>query len=216
MSEEEAEKPSGGGAGDGGSVLKKWGPLAAIVLVAQVTVAWVLITTVFKDRAGGGEHAAEPILRETQVEEGGTKAEHTGPLPEYYSPALLKKILANPAGTNASQVVMLSVELGLTNINEKAPEEKKASGGEGEAKEDPAMAKLNPYLGKMRSVIVDLVSAKGVDEILDPEGKKALQEEIKKALNAQIMERVYVPDPEDEEAKLFTISEVIFPEFVIQ
>lgn len=217
MSDEEAEKPSGGGSGDGGSVLKKWGPLAAIVLVAQVTVAWVLITTVFKDRAGGGEHAAEPILHETQVQEGGAKAEHTGALPEYYSPPLLKKIMANPAGTDASRVVMVAVELGLIRTNPNPDEEHaEGGGGHGSDKGNPAFEPMNPYVGKMKALIIEIISSRGIDELLDPEGKKELQEEIKKKLNSQIVSKVFVPDPEKEDQKLFEISEVIFSEFVIQ
>ncbi len=217
MSEEEAEKPSGG-AGDGGSVLKKWGPLAAIVLVAQGIVAWVVITTVFKDKVGGEEHAAEPILHETQVQEGGTKTEHAGPLPEYYSPAPLKKIMANPAGTDASRVVMLSVELGLINTTgSHGEEEEKGGGGHGGGdKENPDFAPMTPYAGKMKSIIIELVSSRGVDELLDPDLRTELKDEIKKKLNSQILTKVFVPDPEKEEQKIFEISEVIFSEFVIQ
>jgi flagellar basal body-associated protein FliL len=217
MSEEEAERPSGGEAGDGGSVLKKWGPLAAIVLVAQGIVAWVVITTVFKDKVGGQEHAGEPLLTETQVQEGGNKAEHAGPLPKYYSPAPLKKIMANPAGTDASRVVMVAVELGMVDINAKHGEEEESGGGEGEGeKEDPAFAPLGPYAGKMKSIIIELVSSRGVDELLDPEARKELTEEIRKKLNTQIMAKVFVPDPEKEDQKIFEISEVIFSDFVIQ
>lgn len=216
MSEEEVEKPSGG-SGDGGSVLKKWGPLAAIVLVAQGIVAWVVITTVFKDRAGNAEHAAEPILNETLVPEGGTKPEHAGPLPEYYSPAPLKKIIANPAGTDASRVVMVAVELGMININEKHGEEEEGGGGGGEGEnENPDFAPLTPYAGKMKAIIIDMISSRGIDELLDPEGKKELQEEIKKKLNTQILSKVFVPDPEKEDQKIFEITEVIFSDFVIQ
>lgn len=218
MSEEEAEKPSGGGgSGDGGSVLKKWGPLAAIVLVVQVTVAWVLVTIIFKDRVGGGEHAAEPILNETQVQEGGTKEEHAGRLPKYFSNAVLKKIMANPAGTDASRVVMVAVELGMVRTNLKADEEEeKPAEGEGGEGGDPDFKPLTPLVGKMKAIIIEVISSKGVDDLLDPEGKKELQEEIKKKLNAQIMSKVFAPDPEKEDQKLFEISEVIFPEFVIQ
>lgn len=214
MSEEEAERPSGGG-GDGGSVLKKWGPLAAIVLVAQGIVAWVVITTVFKDKVGGEEHAAEIPLHETQIQEGGSKEEHAGELPEYYSPAALKKIMANPTGTDASRVVMVTVELGLIHTNPKPDEKKKEGGGEGE-KGNPDFEPLNAYAGKMRAMIIEMLSARGVDELLDKETRDELAEEIKKKLNTQIVSRVFVPDPENEDQKLFEISEVIFSEFVIQ
>lgn len=219
MSEEEAERPSGGGGGDGGSVLKKWGPLAAIVLVAQGIVAWVVITTVFKDKVGGEEHAAEIPLHETQIQEGGSKEEHAGELPEYYSPAPLKKIMANPTGTDASRVVMVTVELGLIRTNKKPGEEEEAeaAGGHGGAeKGNPAFEPLNAYAGKMRAMIIEMLSSRGVDELLDKETRDELAEEIKKKLNSQIVSRVFVSDPENEEQKLFEISEVIFSEFVIQ
>lgn len=216
MSEEEAEKPSGGGDGDGGSVLKKWGPLAAIVLVAQGIVAWVVITTVFKDKAGSAEHNAEPILHETQVHEGGAKTDHAGPLPEYYAPPLLKKIMANPAGTDASRVVMVAVELGLVQTNLNPDEEHEGGGGHGSDKGNPAFEPMNPYVGKMKAIIIELISSRGVDELLDKETRDELAEDIKKKLNSQIVSKVFVPDPEKEDQKLFEIVEVIFSEFVIQ
>lgn len=215
MSEEEAEKPSGGGSGDGGSVLKKWGPLAAIVLVAQGIVAFWVVTT-FNSRAGSQEHASEPVLNETQVHEGGTKTDHAGPLPEYYAPPLLKKIMANPAGTDASRVVMVAVELGLIQTNHNPDEEHAEGGGHGSDKGNPDFEPMNPYVGKMKALIIEIISSRGIDELLDPEGKKELQEEIKKKLNSQIVAKVFVPDPEKEDQKIFEIVEVIFSEFVIQ
>ncbi|MCC7264548.1 MAG: flagellar basal body-associated FliL family protein, partial [Candidatus Latescibacteria bacterium] len=197
-----------------------WGPLAAIVLVAQGIVAWVVITTVFKDKVGGEEHAAEMPLNETQVQEGGAKEEHGGELPEYYSPAPLKKIMANPAGTDASRVVMVAVELGMIRTNKKpGEEEEKAAGGEGEGEGgNPAFAPMAPYAGKMRSMIIEMLSSRGVEELLDPEGRKELKEEIKKKLNSQILAKIpeFIPDPEKEDQKIFEIAEVEFSEFVIQ
>ena len=217
MSEEEAEKPSSGGGSDGGgSVLKKWGPLAAIVLVAQVTVAWVLITTVFKDRAGSADHAPEPILSETQVQEGCNKEESSGELLEYFSPPGLKKIVANPTGTDGAQVVMLSVDLGLKNLKPLTEKKKKESGGEGGEEKDPDMDRMTPYLPKMKAMIIEIVSSKGVVELSDPETRKELQDEIKKQLNSKILSRLYVKDEEDEKKKMLTIEEVIFSDFVIQ
>lgn len=198
MAEEAAEK-----SGDGGSVLKKWGPLAAIVLIAQVTVAWVLITTVFKDKVGGKEPPEELLPGETQIEEGGSKEKHSGKLPYYLSPPQLKKITANPAGTNASRFVVVSVDLGL--IDEK--------GGD-IPPDSPDLPKLEPYVGLAKSIIIDVIRAKTVDELTTPEYVSEIQKEIREKLNSRIMARVFA-GKEDEELKL-RVEEVLFTEFIIQ
>jgi hypothetical protein len=74
---DEGEEGGGGGGdggGDGGSALKKYGPLAAIVLLAQVVLAWVVISFVFKDNVPEEEQAdlipeQSVELRSGQVEE---------------------------------------------------------------------------------------------------------------------------------------------------
>ena len=43
MADEAEEGGGGAAAGGGGGVLKKYGPLAAIVLLAQVVLAWVVL-----------------------------------------------------------------------------------------------------------------------------------------------------------------------------
>lgn len=198
-----AEEAAEGGGGDGGSVLKKWGPLAAIVLIAQVTVAWVLITTVFKDKMGGKEPAEELLPAETQVEEGGSKAQHLGKLPFYLSHASLKKITGNPAGTNASRFVVVSVDLGL--IDEK--------GGD-VAVDSPDLLSLEPYAGLAKSIILEIIRSKTVDELTTPEYEAEIKEQIKNTLNSRIMERIFKGE-NDEELRL-RVSEVQFSEFIIQ
>jgi flagellar basal body-associated protein FliL len=77
---------------------------------------------------------------------------------------------------------------------------------------------MAPYAGEMRSMIIEMLSSRGVDELLDPEGRKELKEEIKKKLNSQILAKIpeFIPDPEKEDQKIFEIAEVEFSEFVIQ
>ena len=49
MAEEAAENgnETSGDGGDGGGVLKKWGPLAGVVCLVQVVLAWVNLMTNF-------------------------------------------------------------------------------------------------------------------------------------------------------------------------
>ena len=61
MADEATEEASGGG----GSVLKKYGPLAGIVLLAQVVLAWVVITFALKDNV---PEAPQDELLPTSIE----------------------------------------------------------------------------------------------------------------------------------------------------
>ena len=77
------------------SVLRRYGPLAAAVLVAQATLAWIVIEFVFNER---GNDELEDLTPEYAIEAGEKKAEVKSRLPFYYTSTGLKRIVVNPAG----------------------------------------------------------------------------------------------------------------------
>lgn len=194
-------------AASGGSVLKKWGPLAAIVLIAQVVVAFVLIQRFFP-----GGPSAQPkedlIPPETQVSQGG-EAHEGGPLPHYYSSKEFEKMTANPAGTNGKRFVMFSVQLGLQAYEEGKNVTEEKLGKEAEK----ALAKLHQYDNKIKAVIVGIVREKTIDE-LEGDALQQVQEEIMQRVNDEVMKRAYAVT-EDNSVEI-TVSEVVFSDIIIQ
>jgi flagellar basal body-associated protein FliL len=194
-------------------VLKKWGPLAAIVLLAQVVLAWVLIMK-FKDSITIGSKPPEEELfpKENVVEQKSGAEKKVGALPTYYSPDGLKKIATNPAGTNATRFVQFDVQLGLVDqANVPLPE-----GADPAA--PPWAAELDKNLGKVKAIIVEVMRAKTIDQ-LDSEVLPEVQEEIRRKLNQQVFERVFVnpPDAKDDAKQAeMRVTEVLFTTFVIQ
>ena len=103
----EANEPSDGG------VLKKWGPLAGVVCLVQVVLAWVLIQFVLKDNVPDQrDEELIPELQEVVIHQGGDQVNRNR-LPFLYVSKELDTVTANPAGTNAERFVVLGVQLGL-------------------------------------------------------------------------------------------------------
>ena len=96
-----------------GGVLKKWGPLAGVVCLVQVVLAWVLIQFVLKDNVP--DQPGEQLIPEPQevvIHQGRDEVKRDR-LPFLYVSKELDTITANPAGTNAERFVVLGVQLGL-------------------------------------------------------------------------------------------------------
>lgn len=203
MSEEEAAEEGGGG---GGSVLKKYGPLAAIVLLAQVVLAWVVIQVTIKDNPATEAPTSELLPQEQQqapTEEGQDSEE----LPFYYKNEVLDKITANPAGTNAQRFVVVGVELGLIGNN-----------GDGEIMTteevmgDAELPKVDANLGLIKSIILDALSSKYIDQI--EAERPEIMADLKEELNRRVFNRIAWGDEDDQ--KSIRISEVIFTTLIIQ
>ncbi|MBT3342336.1 MAG: flagellar basal body-associated FliL family protein [Gemmatimonadetes bacterium] len=206
MSEEEVAEEGGGGGGSGGSVLKKYGPLAAIVLLAQVVLAWVVIQVTIKDKIETETPTGELLPQEQQqapTEEG----EDSDELPFYYKNEILDKITANPAGTNAQRFVVVGVELGLIGNN-----------GDGdvmtadEVMADPELPKVDANLGLIKSIILDALSSKYIDQI--EAERPDIVADLKEELNRRVFNRI--PWGDDDDQKSIRISDVIFTTLIIQ
>ena len=206
MADEEQEE--GGDGAAGGSVLKKYGPLAVIVLLAQVVLAWVVIQVTLKDKVGldDTEDPLIPEIEQQMVEsdDGSASTE----LPYYLKrPEVLDRITANPAGTNASRFVVIGVELGLIGKNADG-ENLKPAEIEGDA---PALLLIDSNLGKMKSIILSVLGKTYIDQFeseMDLIGDEILGE-----LNRQVFDKISW----DEDGKKFIkVSEVVFTSKIIQ
>ena len=208
MAEEAVEESAGdGGGASGGGVLKKWGPLAAIILLAQVVITWVLVQVLFKDNMP--ERPPEEALLEANV-----SAPQRGPAEEpeglpFYLPEELK-VTANPAGTNSDRFVVISVELGLVGKNEDGEDVKPADFPATFAAQVGTIAQ---YIGRVKAIILEIVRSKTMDQ-LESDNIAEVQKEIKRRLNKEVFQ--YLFDPEEDGKKDIRVSEVIFPEIIIQ
>lgn len=209
MAEEAVEESAGnGGGGSGGGVLKKWGPLVVIILLAQAVITWVLVTVLFKDNMS--ERPREESLLEANV-----AASQPGPQEEaeglpFYLPEELK-ITANPAGTNSDRFVVISVELGLVGKNEDGEDVKPADFADTFADQFGA---ISQYIGRVKAIILEIVRSKTMDQ-LESDNIAEVQKEIKRRLNKEVFDHLFV-DKEEHGEKKISVSEVIFPEIIIQ
>jgi len=207
MADEATEEAGGPG---GGSVLKKYGPLAGIVLLAQVVLAWVVITFALKDNVP--EAPQEDLMpKPTEITRGGQEEERTA-LPYYYSSSTLTSITANPAGTNAERFVMFSVQLGLVAYNsDDDPPDNDVTKTLGENAD--LLAQIGLYDLLIKSLIVEIVRLKTVDE-LDGEIIHEVRDEIRQRLNKDVFQKLFAPS--DDNPIEVEIQGVVFSDIIIQ
>ncbi|MFL2540410.1 MAG: flagellar basal body-associated FliL family protein [Candidatus Latescibacterota bacterium] len=201
----------GGGGGDGGSALKKYGPLALIVLLAQVVLAWVVIEFALKDNVP--EEGQEDLIPEQTVELlSGGQQEEKSRLPFYYTSEGLSAITANPAATNSERFVVLTVQLGLEAYNrDESPPDDDITGDLKDNTE--VLDKIKLYDQRIVSVISKTARRKTVDE-LDGEFLHEIEDEIRKRLNKEIFERLFRVD-EDHTTEVI-VTEVDISNMIIQ
>ena len=214
MAEEAAEENEAGG-GDGGSVLKKWGPLAAIVMLAQAIIAFVLIEFVLRDNVP--EQPQEQLIPENSSVEirqiQPKKEDVRARLPYIYdSPKVLRTITANPAGTNSERFVVLSVQLGLEAYNtEESPPDDDITG---DLKNNTVvLERIGEYDLKIKALITSIIRGKTVDE-LDAQFQNELEGEMRDVLNREIFDRLFKID-EENKTKV-RIVEVNISDIIIQ
>lgn len=201
---DEGEEGGGGPAGGGGGVLKKYGPLAGIVLLAQVVLAWVVITVTVGDKMGSQE-PDEPLIPEEQVSQSGGAEESTD-LPFYFTHAQLSGITANPAGTNAQRYAVLTVQLGLVGEmkGEPIPAEELAT-------DVDAYARAEKQIGLVRSIILQKLRSSYIDDLEN--NLDGILEELKDELNQRVFNKVKW---DDDGKKKIRVTEVISTALVIQ
>tara|TARA_B100000676_G_C17770647_1_gene676536 strand:- start:30 stop:671 length:642 start_codon:yes stop_codon:yes gene_type:complete len=213
MAEEAAEESVGEG-GDGGNVLKKYGPLAAIVMLAQAVIAFLIIEFVLKENMP--EEPQDPLIpqmtSETTRPSGGASDDE--PLPFLYASNDLKTITANPAGTNSERFVVLSVQLGLTAYNtEESPPDDDITDKLGENTE--VLDKIKLYDLKIKSLIMRIIRGKTVDQ-LDAQFQDELEDEIRKVVSKEIFDRLFKTGDGEENTTNVRVVEVNISDIIIQ
>ena len=197
MAEEAAEngnEEASSDNGDGG-VLKQWGPLAGVVCLVQVVLAWVLIQFVLKDNVPNQPN--EQLIPETQevvIRQSGDEGNNSNRLPFLYVHKDLDTITANPAGTNAERFVVLGVQLGLEAYDhDQNPKEDITSdlGNRAELTD-----RISEYNMKIKGTIVRIMRSKTVDE-LDAGEIDNVVDEIRTTLNSEIFDLLFMIDEEN-------------------
>lgn len=192
-------------------MLKRYGPLAAVVLLAQIGIAWLLVTTLLKSPSSP-ERADDATERQMAVEQAGVPAgEVSRRLPYYYAPEALRRIVVNPARTNASRFMSVSVELGLKSYDRsKKPPKDDVTKNLGKDKE--SLAILDKYATKMRAIIRDELSKRGIDDY-DRQELLPVQNNIRARINREVLKPAFEAD----KAKRSVVAvEMLFTELIIQ
>ena len=205
---EEDEAPAAAGGAAGGSVLKKYGPLAAIVLLAQVVLAWVVIQVTIKDDVSSDGDTGEALLSESADIMGEGEEEVSKDLPYFFPSEVLSSITFNPAGTNAERFAVIGIELGLSGVDaEGQPLKPEMIGADGGSQE-----KITQNITLIQAKILRLLRSKTIDE-LDSEMIGEVAKELRDVLNTDVFDKI----PWDEEGKMkIKVQEVEFSKIIVQ
>lgn len=196
---------------DAASMLRRYGPLAAGVLIAQVLISWILIETLLAPGPAAESETAtfERQVRGSQVAQASAAEERR--LPHYYAPEAFRRVVVNPARTNASRFMMTSLELGLKSYDRsrKPPKDDvtKNLGGDAET-----LAILDKYASKMRSIMIAELGKRGIDEF-DRQDLIPVQEAIRERINREVLRPAF---PAGKAKREVVVVEVLFTEMVIQ
>lgn len=176
--------------------LRRYGPLVGLVLIAQVIILWVFIETLssrFSDQADVSSIAESRRL------------------PHYYAPEALRRITVNPARTKGQRFLSVSAELGLKAYDRtRVPPKDDVT--RGLVKDGATLAILDKYASKMRSIIREALSRRGVDEF-DRQDLIPLQNEIRERINREVLRPAFAGDKAKRD---IVVVEVLFTELVLQ
>jgi len=197
----------------GGSTLKKWAPLAALVLAAESVVAFAIIWFFFVHNAPEKKEPESLVSKPLVTQSASSEVERTA-LPYLYASDELKGVTANPAGTNASRFVMFTIKLGLVAHDHGKSPPKDVTETLGTRQE--VLDRISTYDSLIRAIAVRTVRMKTVDQ-LDGERLEQVQEEVKELINKDIMAKLFpIPDPEGKNELEVRVQDVIFSEIIIQ
>ena len=210
---DEAEEAGGGDGGeDGGSPLKKYGPLAAIVLVAQAVLAWILIQFILNGSVP--EEEQEQLVPEQSVEVHSESRVERVSLPYYYSSPNLTNVTANPAGTNSERFVVVSLQLGLVGYNrDENPPDDITDQMILDDKKHAEVMKIKTVEQRIVSVVTKTLRLKTIDE-LEGEFIDDVEKDILDKLNKEIFSRMFAID-ENNSIEII-VTEVDISSIIIQ
>lgn len=195
------------------SAVRRFGPLAILILAAQIGIAWVLIQTLLVPkppvRSGDDAMLAQELMGvETKVTE---DEEVARDLPFYFTTEALNKIAVNPAGTEGMRFMLATLQLGIKAYDR----DKKPPGDDLTATlaEEPELIKmLEQYGGIMRSIATESFSKQPL-EVFEQRQLAPLQEEIRDRINREVLRPAFAASEENKEV---VVVEVVFTDLVIQ
>lgn len=182
-----AEEEEGGDGEAGGSVLKKWGPLAAIVLAVQVVFTWALVSFVpdLFNNDKEKEQEDEPLVTD-RAEVVSNQGESDEGLPFYYPGSFLTNITANPAGTNGERFLVFDLELGLKG----ADGEEEHPGVDDKWDDENFTKTFDKFMPRIKSIVTEIMRSKTVNQ-LEGEFLKDAKQEMKTRLNQEIFVKIF-------------------------
>ncbi len=202
-----AAEPKAGGR----STLRRYGPLGAAILIAQITVAWFLIRVLLAP-AAPVKAAEDEMLKQTLTGQDVTApAKQERRLPYYYAPEPLRKLVVNPSRSNAERFLMTSIELGLKAYDrDKKPPKDDITAKLG--KDAAMLTVLDKYASKMRAICIESLGKHSIDEF-DRQELIPVQAEIRQRINTEVLQPAFSGD---KSKRSVVVVEVLFTEMVIQ
>ena len=202
MAEEDQGVPAAGG-----GVLKKYGPLAAIVLLVQVVLAWVVIKVV-DTGSPADRDPGDPLIPQVKEQAAADQEEGTG-LPYQYPSEALAKVTFNPAETNSERFAVLGITLGLQGTNDDGERMKPS-----EIAADPALAKVAENIPLIQTTILGVLRQKTIDD-LEAANIEEVWKHVQTALNQAVFSKIeWTDDPES--SKRISVQRIIPTQIIIQ
>ena len=206
---EEEEVAAGGPAPAGGSVLKKYAPLAAIVLFVQVVLAWVVIKVV--DTGSSEEKDPGDQLIPPQQEQL-LESVNEGPgLPYTHESESLSKITFNPAETNSERFAVLGIVLGLRAMNEEGTPMTPAEIGLDAA----SLALVDANMALIKRTTIRILREKTIDD-LEANNIEEVWKDVKSALNEEVFSKIAWVEPDSDSKKKVSVQDIIATEIIVQ
>ena len=204
----EEDEAAGGPAPAGGSVLKKYGALAAIVLLVQVVVAWVVIKTLMDSGSPQDNDPGDPLIPQQQEQLPNSEEDGMG-LPYQHLNEVLSKITFNPAETNSERFAVLGIVLGLMATDDEGGPMKPT-----DIATDPSLALVDSNTPLIRRTIVRVLREKTIDD-LESNNIEEVWKDVKSALNQEVFSKIRWTD-DIESKKQIIVQEIIATDIIIQ
>ena len=204
----EDEEVGGASAPAGGSVLKKYGPLAAIVLLAQVVLAWVVIK-ITSPASTADQDTGDPLIPQAQTQIMEDTDEATG-LPFVYQNEALGKMTFNPAETNSERFMVLDFQLGLMAANDDGESMTPAE----IAGDAASIALIDANIALIKSTSLRVLRTKTIDD-LESDNIEEVWKDLKSRLNEDVFSKIQWSD-DGESKKKVAVQSIISTNIIIQ
>lgn len=194
------------------SAVRRFGPLAFLILAAQIAIAWVLIQALLTPKSTVRVDD-DPMLAQEWMGEPEAPAEgeeSSEGLPYYYQMDALQGVVVNPAGTEGLRYLLASLELGLKAYDRRAqpPEDDVTATLAADAE---LLKSIDGHGNLMRAIASEELSRRPI-EVYEGRQLAPLQEVIRDRINREVL----LPAFGGGEPPEIVVAEVVFIELVIQ